>query len=199
MVMCCTASSAPPGFFPLRMRMSPMWLTSKTPTFPRTALCSAIKPPLDGYSTGMSQPPKLTIFAPRRRCNAFSAVLRSELVSEVVAESIPIARAETDTNMRLQGGQRSGATDATDRTANRCTTRHPRATLALPRAASLRYSFLEGAYGRSNRLCAMRHAGGTLQLREVLHHLQRAAQHPALFGRPLLLPRLPGSLRCGAG
>src|SRR5207245_5689090 len=87
--------------------MSPMWLTSKTPTLPRTALCSAIKPPLDGYSTGISQPPKLTIFAPRRRCNAFRGVLRSSLMREIVEDSIPIARAGTDTNMHLGSGQRS--------------------------------------------------------------------------------------------
>src|SRR6516164_4484271 len=98
-----------------------------------------------------------------------------------------------------KGGQRNGATDQTENTANRCTTRHRAATLALPRAASLRYSFLEGAYGRCNRLCAVRDAGGTLRLREVLHHLQRAAQHPSLFGRALLLSRLPGSLRRWAG
>ena len=41
--------------------MSPMWLTSKTPTPVRTAMCSAIRAE---YSTGMSQPPKSTIFAP---------------------------------------------------------------------------------------------------------------------------------------
>jgi len=36
-----------------------MWLTSNAPTPLRTALCSAIKPPFAGYSTGMSQPPKI--------------------------------------------------------------------------------------------------------------------------------------------
>src|SRR5437588_7675826 len=69
MLMCCTASSA---CFP-RMRMSPMWLTSKTPTPVRTAVCSAMRPE---YSTGISQPPKSTIFAPRRRCIELRAVLR---------------------------------------------------------------------------------------------------------------------------
>src|SRR5215467_9344136 len=105
-VRCWTAASAPLGFSPLRMRMSPMWLTSKTPTFPRTALCSAIKPPLEGYSTGISHPPKLTIFAPRRQCNAFNDVLRSSFTGEIVEESIPIARAETDTNMQPKTRQK---------------------------------------------------------------------------------------------
>src|SRR6266478_2845051 len=87
--------------------MSPMWLTSKTPTLLRTVLCSAISPPLDGYSTGMSQPPKLTILAPRRRCNAFSGVLRSSLLCGVAADSIPVAQAEIDTSTRSPTGQRS--------------------------------------------------------------------------------------------
>src|SRR5437588_840971 len=192
MVMCCTAASAPPGFFPLPILMSPMWLTSNTPTLPRTALCSAINPPLDGYSTGMSQPLKLTIFAPRRRCNAFSGVLRSSLMREIVEDSIPIARAETDTNMRFQVGQRSGV--AAQR-CEACTCRHRTQTSTLPRAPWLRYSFQEGIHGRSYGLRAMRPAGRSLHLREVLHYLQGAAQHPSLRRRPLLLPGLPGSLR----
>ena len=74
MEMCCTAASAcgPAS------RISPMWLTSKMPTPVRTAMCSAMMPqPIDaGYSTGMSQPLKSTIFAPIWRWTAFSAVLR---------------------------------------------------------------------------------------------------------------------------
>src|SRR3954470_18187192 len=42
----------------------PRWLTSKTPTRSRTAVCSATTPP-PGYSIGMSQPPKSAILAPR--------------------------------------------------------------------------------------------------------------------------------------
>src|SRR5258708_28645619 len=77
--------------------MSPIWLTSKRPTLPRTALCSATRPPVDGYSTGMSQPPKLTIFAPRRRCSVFSGVFRISLVVGELADSIPMLKAESDT------------------------------------------------------------------------------------------------------
>src|ERR1700681_1625735 len=50
-----------------------MWLTSNTPTRSRTARCSSMTPL---YSTGMSQPPKSTIFAPMLRCTAFKGVLR---------------------------------------------------------------------------------------------------------------------------
>src|SRR5579884_2358676 len=107
MQMCWTAASAPPGVLPLRMRMSPMWLTSNTPTPPRTALCSAIRPPLEGYSTGISQPPKLTIFAPSLRCSALSGVLRSSIVVGEVADSIPLAQAGTDTSTRPMVRQRS--------------------------------------------------------------------------------------------
>src|SRR5579859_1181917 len=74
------------------MRMSPMWLTSNNPTPERTALCSATSPPVEGYSTGISQPPKLTIFAPARRCTAFSAVFRTSVEEGVVADSIRDAR-----------------------------------------------------------------------------------------------------------
>src|SRR6266481_8089633 len=86
--------------------MSPMWLTSKTPTLDRTPLCSATKPAVAGYSTGMSQPPKLTIFAPKRRCTAFSGVLRSSVTRGVVTDSIPRAQEEIDINTRLETRQR---------------------------------------------------------------------------------------------
>src|ERR1700684_2557961 len=72
--------------------MSPMWLTSNTPTARRTTLCSATSPPPDGYSTGMSQPPKLTILAPNRRCSALRGVLRRSLILGEFAASIPHAR-----------------------------------------------------------------------------------------------------------
>src|SRR5260370_28671177 len=53
------------------------------PTRGRTAMCSATMPhPIDaGYSTGMSQPLKSTIFAPIWRWTAFSAVLRTIVAS----------------------------------------------------------------------------------------------------------------------
>src|SRR5579871_2556388 len=86
--------------------MSPMWLTSKTPTLARTALCSAINPPLDGYSTGISHPPKFTIFAPSFRCSAFSGVLRSSVWAEGVTESIPLAQAEPHGSTQPKVGQK---------------------------------------------------------------------------------------------
>src|SRR5260370_14816133 len=52
-----------------------MWLTSKTPTAVRTALCSSMIPE---YWTGMSHPPKSTILAPRERWTEWSGVVRSE-------------------------------------------------------------------------------------------------------------------------
>src|SRR5690349_18207207 len=55
--------------------------TSKTPTAVRTAICSAVKPQ---QSTGISQPPKSTIFAFAARCTAFNAVLLSSIVSAIV-------------------------------------------------------------------------------------------------------------------
>src|SRR5258708_3634649 len=68
------------------IRMSPRWLTSKTPTPVRTAGCSAMSPPVAGYSTGMSQPPKLTIRAPILRWTAFKEVLRRTVVTGDVTE-----------------------------------------------------------------------------------------------------------------
>src|SRR5690348_12084173 len=53
-----------------------MWLTSKMPARVRTARCSAMSPPVAGYSTGISQPLNSTILAPMPRCTAFRAVLR---------------------------------------------------------------------------------------------------------------------------
>src|SRR5579859_907569 len=87
--------------------MSPMWLTSNTPTPPRTARCSHIKLPLHGYSTGMSQPPKLTILAPRRLCSAFSAVLRRLELAGEFPESIPFAQAKIDATTHPTPRQKS--------------------------------------------------------------------------------------------
>jgi len=42
-----------------KISISPMWLTSNSPTALRTVLCSSMTPE---YCTGMSQPPKSTIF-----------------------------------------------------------------------------------------------------------------------------------------
>ena len=47
-----------------RISISPMWLTSNKPTRSRTVRCSSSTPE---YCTGISQPPKSTIFAPMRR------------------------------------------------------------------------------------------------------------------------------------
>src|SRR5262249_15595751 len=85
-----------------------MWLTSKIPTPLRTALCSATRPPLEGYSTGISHPPKLTIFAPSFLCSAFSGVLRSSVLAEEFTESIPLARAEIHSSTRSKVRQRIG-------------------------------------------------------------------------------------------
>src|SRR5712675_2310094 len=84
--------------------MSPMWLTSKMPTPVRTAMCSLmIPPPTDaGYSTGISQPLKSTIFAPIWRWTAFSAVLRMVGLDVSTAD-------KRDLNQR-RGGLLDGAT-----------------------------------------------------------------------------------------
>jgi hypothetical protein len=48
-----------------------MWETSKSPAAERTASCSATTPE---YCTGMSQPAKSTIRAPKARWAAFNGV-----------------------------------------------------------------------------------------------------------------------------
>lgn len=48
--------------------------------------------------------------------------------------------------------------------------------------------------GFTNPLHAMRQAGVSVHLREILHHLQRDGRRSALHGRLVLLPGLPGSL-----
>src|SRR6266478_4163770 len=155
--------------------MSPMWLTSKTPTLPRTALCSAISPPLDGYSTGMSHPPKSTILAPRRRCNAFSGVLRSSLLCGVAADSIPVAQAEIDTSTRSHSGQRSPP-ETSHATARRCATRASRLPPPCRGLSCSGRVFLRGSYGGSDRLHAMRLTRRSLHLCKILHHLQGPAK-----------------------
>src|SRR6202020_2142968 len=99
MEMCWTAARA---CGPAK-RISPMWLTSKIPTPVRTAMCSLIIPaPIAaGYSTGMSQPLKSTIFAPIWRWTALSAVLRTAGV------------VSTEDNANPQSAE-TGANDMTD-------------------------------------------------------------------------------------
>src|SRR5262245_20662356 len=88
MLIHCTASSACGP----RIKMSPIWETSNTPTPVRTAKCSFIRPPLAGYSTGMSQPPKSTILAPSRRCSALSEVFLSAWLSAVEDNTFPFQK-----------------------------------------------------------------------------------------------------------
>src|SRR5437588_4934347 len=96
--------------------MSPMWLTSNTPTPVRTAMCSAIRPE---YSTGMSHPPKSTIFAPISRWTLFKAVLRKAVFNSAVGlngfsyccarKVTPAAsQATSESNMLIREGQRDG-------------------------------------------------------------------------------------------
>src|SRR6478609_2226863 len=60
----------------------PRWLTSKTPTRSRTAVCSATTPP-PGYSIGMSQPPKSAILAPRATWRSWRGEVNGEVVPDV--------------------------------------------------------------------------------------------------------------------
>src|SRR5580704_1019620 len=85
MVICWTAAREPGP----RNWIWPMWLTSKRPTPVRTARCSAMSPPPgQGYSTGMSQPPKSTILALSARWVALRAVFLSGAGVAVVAMGV---------------------------------------------------------------------------------------------------------------
>src|SRR4051812_9899900 len=71
----------------------PRWLTSKTPTRSRTAVCSATTPP-PGYSIGMSQPPKSAILAPRATWRSCRGEVSGEVVPDVavvMAANLPPA------------------------------------------------------------------------------------------------------------
>src|SRR5260370_17084739 len=106
-----------------------------------------------------------------------------------------MAQAETDSSMRSQVGQRSPPLSEQCFRLTRCVTctpLSPSPCRSLP--CSGRVS-PRGLHASSDQLRAMRLAGRTLQLRKVLHHLQSPAQRPPLLRWPLLLPRLPGSLR----
>src|SRR6476620_11044211 len=73
----------------------PRWLTSKTPTRSRTAVCSATTPP-PGYSIGMSQPPKSAILAPRATWRSCRGEWRAEVVPDgavVMVANLPFLRA----------------------------------------------------------------------------------------------------------
>src|SRR5271169_7105839 len=75
-----------------------MWLTSNSPARVRTAWCSAMIPV---YSKGISQPPKFTIFAPRRRWTEFRAVLRNSTVADVFTEGFSLTRRNIERSMRV--------------------------------------------------------------------------------------------------
>src|SRR5260370_35371600 len=85
-----------------RMMMAPMCETSKIPTPVRTAKCSFMSPPVAGYSTGMSHPPKSTILAPRRRCIPLRAVLRSAGPSAALDEDEDKAVIPLDLTQRFE-------------------------------------------------------------------------------------------------
>src|ERR1700677_1744915 len=53
------------------------------------------------YSSGMSQPPKLTILAPSRRWTEFRAVLRNSTVADVFTEGFSLARRNIERSMRV--------------------------------------------------------------------------------------------------
>src|SRR5436190_18916683 len=77
-----------------------MWLTSKRPAKVRTAWCSSIMPE---YWTGISQPPKSTILAPRPRWTEFSGVVRSE-----GAVGMKIQANSTEKGVSTNGGRGPG-------------------------------------------------------------------------------------------
>ena len=58
-----------------------MWLTSNSPHFWRTALCSAVMPV--GYCTGISKPAKGTILAPRATWISWKGVRLSVVLLSV--------------------------------------------------------------------------------------------------------------------
>src|SRR6476620_1530735 len=60
----------------------PRWLTSKTPTRSRTAVCSATTPP-PGYSIRMSQPPQSAILTPRATWRSCRGEVNGEVAPEV--------------------------------------------------------------------------------------------------------------------
>src|SRR5689334_22806965 len=84
-----------------------MWLTSNTPARVRTARCSLTRPPPSpAYSTGMSQPPNGTIFAPEARWRALSGVfLRGASVACSIARRIADVETGNGT-MRFRAGSR---------------------------------------------------------------------------------------------
>src|SRR5580693_8235733 len=57
------------------------------------------------YSKGISQPPKLTIFAPSRRWTEFRAVLRNSTAADVFTEGFSLSRRNIERSMRVLGCQ----------------------------------------------------------------------------------------------
>ena len=97
----CTSDCAPGPV----ISISPMWLTSKSPARVRTASCSARMPE---YSSGMSQPPKLTMRAFKRRCTALRAVLRVSAMAGVVTGKIEPWWPNIEISMVILGCQENG-------------------------------------------------------------------------------------------
>src|SRR5215471_13376928 len=190
--------------------MSPMWLTSKTPTLFLTALCSAIIPPLAGYSTGISQPLNSTILAPIWRCTAFKAVLRMVGVVASTADNGQIlyqqwlccrdgethyritqcAQASTAgatssfPDLRCPIGDMTGPTKISANTSERF---EPESAAREKRTPPLRLSFNMGS--RTGRLLRSRNEGTTLRLRVCC--MPGPAQDSSWFGPKCWLPSCP--------
>jgi len=78
-------------------RTVPRWLTSKATASLRHTRCSATVP--FGYDSGISHPPKGTIFAPRARCTSWSGDRRSAASGAVVssaATGLPMRRSPVE-------------------------------------------------------------------------------------------------------
>src|SRR5271170_163998 len=77
------------------------------------------------YSKGISQPPKLTIFAPSRRWTEFRAVLRNSTAADVFTEGFSLARRNIERSMRVL----------------ECQGRRPLVIFAAPRASAAHGTF----------------------------------------------------------
>src|SRR5271154_941375 len=110
------------------------------------------------YSKGMSQPPKFTIFAPRRRWTEFRAVLRNSTVADVFTEGFSFSRRNIERSMRVlecQGTRPLVIFAAPRRSASNCPLAEQGIAQCKALVAASRMSYYElseiGAYSTQRR------------------------------------------------
>ena len=157
----------------------PRWLTSKTPTASRTAVCSLTTP--EGYSSGIDQPPNSANLAPSATCRSCSGDCRSGAPALAAVSSAMPAN--------LHRHARDAATGVARRDYRAPVTTLPPARREPGQDPGRRRG--RRSPGRTPRACIARRRGRRRRRRPSARSLRAAAEHPRLHRQGRRGARVP--------